>query len=307
MSEYWKSTPSYWCKFCSIYVRDTGIERKNHETSAKHQNAIQRNLRELQKGTQREERDKQRAKDEVARLNGLVSGSGKATLGERGERGIIGVKDAGKQALGSGPTISAAAQRKKHAEQLAAMGVKLPDDLKQEITGMGGWQKVSERVVEDAQPWTLASIKSEEDSKEDVKEALAKGVRKRKAGGEDNEEEEEVAPASRAWGSKFRQYPGASAGDGGDGEVDLDALLGGVTAKKAASEGEKGRRSGKTPGEVKEEENENKPEVKREDSTDEKPIAAIPDIAQAAEQVKQEEQQEPVVPTVVFKKRKVKR
>src|ERR1700712_2474938 len=95
MSEYWKSTPSYWCKFCAIYVRDSGLERKNHEASAKHQNSIQRNLRELQKGKQREDRDKQRAVDEVARLNGLVSGGGKAgSPGAAG--GILGAKEVGK-------------------------------------------------------------------------------------------------------------------------------------------------------------------------------------------------------------------
>ena len=72
MAEYWKSTPSYWCKFCSIYVRETPIERKNHEASAKHQNNIQRSLRDLHKNKEREDRDKQRAKDEVARLNGVL-------------------------------------------------------------------------------------------------------------------------------------------------------------------------------------------------------------------------------------------
>ncbi|KAI7477333.1 hypothetical protein KC351_g8891 [Hortaea werneckii] len=292
MAEYWKSTPSYWCKFCAIYVRDTTIERKNHEASGKHQNNIQRNLRELQKGKQREDRDQQRAKDEVARLNGIVSGQGKGSGGgDAGETGILGVKDVGKApAASSGSTLSVSAQRKKHAEQLAAMGVELPEELKREVTGVGGWQTVSEKVVEEEQPWSLSDIKNEEDSKEDVRDAISRGVRKRKPQGE--EDEEEVAPARKAWGSKFRQYPGAASEGNGGGE-DLDALLSGVTAKKPKTEG------------VKKEEDEH---VKGEEPAEDKPLDTIPDVnAPAAAPVKQEEGEEKAAPAVVFKKRKVKK
>ncbi|KAI7505582.1 hypothetical protein KC367_g471 [Hortaea werneckii] len=292
MAEYWKSTPSYWCKFCAIYVRDTTIERKNHEASGKHQNNIQRNLRELQKGKQREDRDQQRAKDEVARLNGIVSGQGKGSGGgDAGKTGILGVKDVGKApAASSGSTLSLSAQRKKHAEQLAAMGVELPEELKREVTGVGGWQTVSEKVVEEEQPWSLSDIKNEEDSKEDVRDAISRGVRKRKPQGE--EDEEEVAPARKAWGSKFRQYPGA-ASEGNGGEEDLDALLSGVTAKKPKTE------------EVKKEEDEH---VKGEEPAEDKPLDTIPDVnAPAAAPVKQEEGEEKAAPAVVFKKRKVKK
>ncbi|KAI6795669.1 hypothetical protein KC363_g1637 [Hortaea werneckii] len=292
MAEYWKSTPSYWCKFCAIYVRDTTIERKNHEASGKHQNNIQRNLRELQKGKQREDRDQQRAKDEVARLNGIVSGQGKGNgSGDAGKTGILGVKDVGKApAASSGSTLSVSAQRKKHAEQLAAMGVELPEELKREVTGVGGWQTVSEKVVEEEQSWSLSDIKNEEDSKEDVRDAISRGVRKRKPQGE--EDEEEVAPARKAWGSKFRQYPGA-ASEGNGGEEDLDALLSGVTAKKPK------------PEEVKKEEDEH---VKGEEPAEDKPLDTIPDVnAPAAAPVKQEEGEEKAAPAVVFKKRKVKK
>ncbi|KAI7552807.1 hypothetical protein KC331_g1642 [Hortaea werneckii] len=294
MAEYWKSTPSYWCKFCSIYVRDTTIERKNHEASGKHQNNIQRNLRELQKGKQREDRDQQRAKDEVARLNGIVSGQGKASGGgggDAGKTGILGVKDVGKApAASSGSTLSASAQRKKHAEQLAAMGVELPEELKREVTGVGGWQTVSEKVVEEEQPWSLSDIRNEEESKEDVRDVISRGVRKRKPEGEDDEEE--LAPARKAWGSKFRQYPGA-ASEGNGEEEDLDALLSGVTAKKPK------------PEEVKKEESE---DVKGEEPAEDKPLESIPDVnAPAAAPVKEEEQEEKPAPAVVFKKRKVKK
>ncbi|KAI6843184.1 hypothetical protein KC332_g1344 [Hortaea werneckii] len=294
MAEYWKSTPSYWCKFCAIYVRDTTIERKNHEASGKHQNNIQRNLRELQKGKQRGDRDQQRAKDEVARLNGIVSGQGKGSGGGggggAGKTGILGVKDVGKApAPSSGSTLSVSSQRKKHAEQLAAMGVVLPEELKREVTGVGGWQTVSEKVVEEEQPWSLAD-KNEEDSKEDVNDAVSRGIRKRKP--EDDEDEEEAAPARKAWGSKFRQYPGA-ASEGNGEEEDLNALLSGVTAKKPR------------PAEVKKEENE---DVKGEKPVEDMPLDSIPDVnAPAAAPVKHEEGEEKPAPAVVFKKRKAKK
>lgn len=281
MSEYWKSTPSYWCKFCAIYVRDSGLERKNHEASAKHQNSIQRNLRELQKGKQREDWDKQRAKDEVARLNGLVGGSGKAGSPEGG---IVGAKEVGKATAAPSSTVSAAAQRKAHAEQLAAMGVQLPEDLKREVTGVGNWQVLSERVVD--QPTSLADIKSEEDRKEDVKDAINRGVHKRKI--EDEEEDAAAAYRKRAWGTKMKSYPGDKAAEGSE---DLDALLSGVTRKK--------------PAEV-QETSEEVPEVKREESLEEKTMDAVPDVdAPPPAPIKQEEGED--VPTVIFKKRKVKK
>ena len=85
---------------------------------------------------------------EVARLNGLVSGNaGTASSAGGAVGGIVGAKVL--PTASAPPTLSASAQRKAHAEQLAALGVELPEDLKREVTGVGGWQVVSERVVED--------------------------------------------------------------------------------------------------------------------------------------------------------------
>lgn len=290
MSEYWKSTPSYWCKFCAIYVRDSSLERKNHEGSAKHQNSIQRNLRELQKGKQREDRDKQRAKDEVARLNGLVGEGGKAgSPGASGQSDVLGVKDVSRATAAPVPAVSAAAQRKAHAQQLAAMGVELPEDLKREVTGVGNWQVTSERVVAQEQPWSLANIKSEHDeSKEDVKGAVSRGVHTRRA---DNEEEdardEEAAPKRKAWGISTKSFPGANRADNSE---DLDALLSGVSKRKLD--------------EIKDE-HEETPAVKREGSAEEKPIAAVPGVDTPIVAVKPEGSE--AAPAVVFKKRKVKK
>ncbi|MBE7181524.1 MAG: hypothetical protein INR71_10015, partial [Terriglobus roseus] len=68
--------PKYWCKFCKTYVRDTKFERQQHDATGRHQSNIQRSLRTLHRDAERGERDKQRARDEVARLNGVVGGGG---------------------------------------------------------------------------------------------------------------------------------------------------------------------------------------------------------------------------------------
>ncbi|TKA76032.1 hypothetical protein B0A55_05110 [Friedmanniomyces simplex] len=300
MSEYWKSTPTYWCKFCSTFVKDTPIERKGHEQSGKHQGAIQKNLRELTKTKEREERDKKRAKDEVARLNGLVGGGdGKVGAGPVGPA-INGLRDVtgSRNGAGGGPAMSTAVQRKAHAEQLVALGVELPEELKREVTGVGSWQVTNERVVEEVQPRSLADMKvkaEDEDSKDSVgAEGASRGVRKRRTDDEaEGEEEEAAAPRRRtAWGSSVRTCPGANAADEAE---DLDALLSaGFTKRK--------------PPEVKKED---AVEVKREEDTDETPVAAVSSSEAGASgaPVKQEEEggeSEMAPPAVVFKKRKIK-
>ncbi|KAK3708889.1 hypothetical protein LTR37_011219 [Vermiconidia calcicola] len=261
MSAQWKSTPTHWCKFCALYVRDTPLERKNHDASGKHQNNIQRSLRELHRGKEREEREKQRAKDEVARVNGLVLGSGGKSGGRT--QGVTSTSGGG----GGGAGLSKEAQRKAHAEQLLALGVKLPEQLEREVTGMGGWQTISERSIEDA-------VK-----REDGEEGIIRGVHKRKAE-EDEEDEAERKARRKAWGSSIKTFPGAE-----DGEEDLEALLSGVRAK-----------------EVKKEEAEVKKEAAAEDG---EALGAVPDIDAAV--VKEEDGDGEFVAPVVFKKRKAKR
>ncbi|KXL48042.1 hypothetical protein M433DRAFT_32156, partial [Acidomyces richmondensis BFW] len=228
MAEYWKSTPSYWCKFCLTYVRDTGIERKNHEASAKHQHAIQRNLRDLQRSKTIEEQAKQRAKDEVARLNSLVSGKPNQSSGPK--PAITGPKDLGRAGASSGTTLSAAAQRKIHAEQLLALGVELPEELKREVQGIGNWQTISERVVseDDHQP-SHTDIKQEDDSKESVRRISSRNVSKRKMNADDQDDDgDATGPTRKVWGNSFKSYPGTSTNENTE---DLDTLLDGVTKK----------------------------------------------------------------------------
>jgi hypothetical protein len=288
MSEYWKSTPSYWCKFCETYVRDTAGERKNHESTGKHQNNIQRSLRNLHKNKEREERDQQRAKDEVARLNGLVGGKDASAAGSK--PGISGLKNLGKPTGPEPPKLSAAAQRKAHAEQLVALGVELPEELKREITGVGGWETTSSSVVDTGRSGarTLADIKKEEEGVASA--ALNKGVHKRKAEDDEDVRDEEAAPKKKIWGNALKSYPGSKTEDQ---DEDLDALLSGV-GKKAAQPSSSAAVE--------------QPESGEGESVKTEPTVSTAD--QVAETPKQEEGEDGAItapPPVVFKKRKAKR
>ncbi|KAF1826212.1 uncharacterized protein K489DRAFT_109691 [Dissoconium aciculare CBS 342.82] len=228
MSEYWKSTPSYWCKFCSQYVRDSAIEKRNHEASIKHQNNIQRSLRNLHKNHDREEREKQRAKDEVARLKGEIPPP----------------RDAAPTVPATtGPLLTPAQQRKAHAEQLASLGVLLSGELKREVTGVGEFEVVNERQlynggkpVVSTVSRSLAEILAEERSGGGANENEPDDRLKRKAEDDEDDDEntnprdEEARPKRRAWGSNFKTYPGQKEDD--DVE-NLDSLLSGVRAAKA--------------------------------------------------------------------------
>lgn len=298
MAEYWKSTPSYWCKFCSQYVRDTTIERKNHEATAKHQNNIQRNLRDLHKNQEREKREKQQAKDEVARLNGMFGGKSDTSKPP--------TRPPAPKASSSGPQLSTAAQRMAHAEQLAALGIELPDELKKDVTGVGNYKVVTEREVQPAQDGSvsvnrsLADILAESRREAEAAQkkfedeggidATAHGVLKRKA--EDDDEDirnEEAAPKRKAWGSNFKRYPGTK--DDEEDPADLDALLSGVSKKKEHA--------------VKAEKSEEGHSLKQEETGEEsKAIANVPDVNEPAS-TKAEESGS--APAVIFKKRKGKK
>ncbi|KAI5206259.1 hypothetical protein E4T42_02743 [Aureobasidium subglaciale] len=270
MSEYWKSTPKYWCKFCSTYVRDTNLEKKSHEATPKHQNNIQRSLRDIHKKTERDDREKQRAKDEVARLNGLVAAKQGPSISVASGSQLPAPKL--KSTAPSGP--ASVAERKRQMEQLAAMGVAIPEEFRRDMSIRGEWSTVSET------PIYSKSVKPDADDEDDTK---AFGVRKRKL----DEEEQDLNMAPKAWGSRLKSYPPSKGND----EVDLDALLSSATTKK----------------EVKSEDNHLLKKEGDADTTES--IAAIPDISEgvaAESEVKPEPKADQDAP-VVFKKRKSKR
>lgn len=296
MSEYWKSTPKYWCKHCKTFVRDTKLEKANHDATVKHQGNIKRFLRDLHRGHEREERDKDRAKNEVERLNGVVSGVPHGT------------KSTAPQpfhAIHSGSTGREAtpAERKAQLARLAEMGVAVPEEYRREVAMAGDWQTLSERPI-----W--GHVKKEEgaDDFKDFKPdtTLNVGIRKRKLDGEEEDEEAAVTTVRKGWGSAVRRYPGTA-----DNVDDLDALLN-TQPQSELDESGRTRESSQSDGDklhdlkdIQAGEAEPKhPFVKKEDS-EQCDIGSLPNQDNMAAAVVKQEAEEPE-PTIVFKKRKAK-
>ncbi|KAI9768329.1 MAG: hypothetical protein M1840_004937 [Geoglossum simile] len=281
MSEYWKSTPKYWCKHCKTYVRDTKLEKQNHEATPKHQGNLKRFLRDLHRGHERDEREKQRAKDEVERLNNVVSGA------------IGGSTNPATPPWKRRPAIQPAqrqitpAERKQQMAQLAELGVAIPDEFRGEMAMAGEWQTVSERVIR-------------QEESEDVKpDAHSTGVRKRKPPGEESDEENADAATKRSWGSSIKTYPTAE----GDTR-DLDALLRNQATPKGKGKAEQTTGDGILGDGPETDCSTNEPPIKREDLGKDANISRTPpEGLQGGIAVKAEE---PLSGEVVFKKRKVK-
>jgi hypothetical protein len=195
MSEYWKSTPRYWCKHCKTFVRDTKLERQNHDATPKHQGNLKRFIRDLHRGHEKDAKDKERAKSEVARLNGIVPGSG---AGESSSSGLR------QESRPSAPKLlPTPSQRKQQLAQLAEMGVSIPEEFRGEMAMAGEWQVTSERII--------LPLDAERNP-----DTIGIGVRKRTA--QDEDEKEAAEPKRRRWGSNLTAYPR-------EDESDLDALL----------------------------------------------------------------------------------
>ena len=254
MSEYWKSTvslygihsispltslqPKYWCKHCKTHVRDTKLERSQHEATPKHQGNLKRFLRDLHRDHEREEREKQRAKDEVARLNGLSKGSSNAASSPGARTSPYASTQVSKDA--------SAVERKQQLSQLASMGIAIPDEYRGEMAMAGDWQTLSQQPTKGR-----LNVAADEDVKPDT---LNIGVRKRR-----HEEYEEEGEAServvrKGWGSTTKRYPGSAGGD-----LDLDALLRDTKVLK--------REKDRITQDPKAEEAAEEPSIKREDST----------------------------------------
>ncbi|OCK80340.1 hypothetical protein K432DRAFT_434823 [Lepidopterella palustris CBS 459.81] len=282
MSEYWKSTPKYWCKFCKDYVRDTPFAKQQHDATPKHQGNIQRSLRDLHKTHEKEEREKQRAKDEVARLNGVVSG--------------IGASGSSKDAPWKKPTPTAAPpkeatpeERKRQLAKLAEMGVAVPEHFRREMAMVGDWQVISEKSVG-------SSAKQEDDANS---QPLNVGVRKRKLEGQDEEEEAaETITKKKGWGHTFKTFSGSR------GDEDLEVLLKITKSKQTPAS--------KDESQVKEDpEIDMEPGIKQEpqikEEAGEHELGVIPTLAimeDPGDIVKAEK--DTGAPVVVFKKRKTK-
>ncbi|KAI5299528.1 hypothetical protein KEM56_003171 [Ascosphaera pollenicola] len=290
MAEFWKSAERYWCKHCKVYVRDNAFERSQHEATGKHQGALKRFLRDIHRRQEQGEREDDRAKNEIERLKGLVSGSGGDTV----KKHTAAAAAAPAPVTVTPASAATLAERKSQMVQLAEMGVAIPDEFRKEMAMVGDWTVVS-GTVED------------EEAKRNAAEAarLNVGVRKRKV--PEGEEEEEVV-VKKGWGSKFKRLPGD------EDEQDLDSLLA-MTSSLAKTKKKKTEREDQAKPEVKEE-NENSVHVKKEspesdgqdgakeEKSEKLSISDIPEEPKT--ETKTENSPPEEVPTVVFKKRKAK-
>ncbi|KAE8375151.1 hypothetical protein BDV26DRAFT_268525 [Aspergillus bertholletiae] len=200
MAEHWKSAPRYWCKQCKIFIRDTAFEKTQHEATGKHQGNLKRFLRDIHRDNERQQRETQRAKNEVERLRQTVSGkpSGQSS-------NAASWKPAAPAPEAPSRPVSLD-ERKKQMAQLAEMGVAIPNEYRGDMALAGEWQTVSEKVI----------------GADGEKKGPSLGVRKRKHEGDEEEEEakrEAERFVSKGWGSRTREYPGTQ------DDADLDALL----------------------------------------------------------------------------------
>ncbi|KAI0003541.1 hypothetical protein F4779DRAFT_95045 [Xylariaceae sp. FL0662B] len=296
MSEYWKSTPKYWCKHCSTYIRDTKLERTNHEATAKHQGNLKRFLRDLHRGHDQEQREKERAKREIERLNGVVGSSSSSPPSPSNQASGAGIK-AGR-IPGPAQTSATNTQRQKQWEQLAEMGIDIPTELRPDMALAGEWTVTSTKVIDDV-PKTEDS-----DTKPEKPDAIATGVRKRakpegEVEGEERREEEAAIKGlfkkPRKWGRDTRQAP--------EDDAELEALLNGSLTKTPKTE--------ERPDPAKKEEPEADVISSIKEESDEVPaLSGIAKVEAAGDaettSIEKEESADGETPAVVFKKRKPK-
>ena len=310
MSEYWKSTPKYWCKHCSVYVRDTKLERANHESTGRHQGAIKRSLRDLHKNAEQAEREKERARREVERLNGVVSASKSSSSSSSTK-----VKqDGGAGAGGAGGGNTSQADRQRQLEQLAELGVAIPDELRRDMAMVGEWSVTSTRVLDHDGGDDGDGDEKKDNNGDEGLEGRAVGIKRAREMTEEEKEREEALNGLFSQSKRRKWGVGSKVMPEGEDE-DLDALLSGglVVAKKKKDDSEAEEK------EIKEEEG-GAPKKEEDGVQDTVPLSPVPDVKQeASSEVKQEEPGEenalsalPAAlegsdaPAVVFKKRKPK-
>ncbi|KAL2890799.1 hypothetical protein HOO65_010157 [Ceratocystis lukuohia] len=210
MSEYWKSTPRYFCKYCNVYVRDTKLERNNHESTGKHQGALKRFLRNLHRSHDQEEREKERTQREIDRLNGIVGGASSESKASD-HSSNAGPGSRGPPNRASAPSkLSVEDERKRQLEQLADMGVAIPSELRPDMAIAGEWTVTSTRII---------PRDGEGDGQKSI-DSVATGMRKREVTEEEKEEEEAMSrlfKKPRKWGHDSKLAPSE--------DKELDALL----------------------------------------------------------------------------------
>jgi hypothetical protein len=186
-------------------VKDTKFERTQHEATGRHQGNLKRFLRGIQNDHEKDEREKQRAKSEVERLNKAVGGA--STSSAQGNPHNV------RRPAPASASQTTIADRKRQVAQLAEMGVAVPVEFRGEMALAGDWQVLSQKPAELGQ-------------ENDSEASLSVGIRKRKFEGQEEEEEAGETVKKKGWGSTTKEYPSSP-------PKALDALLAGsIPVKK---------------------------------------------------------------------------
>jgi hypothetical protein len=280
--------PKYWCKYCSTYVRDTKLEKQNHEATGKHQGSLKRFLRDLHRGNEQDEREKQRAKDEVQRLNGVVTGSRTAPT-----PAVVTERKGAVPRSAPEPRQPTPADRKRQLAQLAEMGIAIPDEFRGEMAMAGDWK-------------VLETVRLQDSKAELGVDATNIGVRKRRLSNPEEQMEGNGQTRRKGWGSTTKSFPIR------EQEQSLDSLLQGSSILKGSSISQDTKDSDQAQGlsgptVEKSEDTQTPSNIKREDSDFglDKVVSPMPGLEQDVDSdVKKDENSEPSA--VVFKKRKNK-
>lgn len=288
MSEYWKSTPKYWCKHCKAYVVDTKLGRSQHDATGRHQGNLKRFLQDLHRNHETETSRKEAAKREVARLE-AITGGGKSSGG---------FTSATASFTGGGAAARAPseAERKRQLKELESLGVALPEEYRKDLALPGDWVAADTTGTSgESKKRRLglgSSVKQEEEeSKEKAKEEIAK---RRKVEEEEkkwnNLDDDEKA--LKGFKIETKTYPV----DGDGSELDAPIVFGKGKSKHVPPKAPVG---GSTGGEeIPTDHTEDGMLIKKEQND------ASPDLDTTAPQQAVEEK--PVGEGVMFKKRKVK-
>ncbi|KAK6356481.1 hypothetical protein TWF718_000840 [Orbilia javanica] len=198
MSEYWVSTKRYWCDRCKMFVKDTPLSRKDHEASPKHQHALQRFLRELHRNKEKEAVAAENTKREAERLNNLGNPDYVPKPLARRAADLVEKKPAKASSFRSDE------QKKKHMDELAALGVAMPESYRKEHAMAGEWETI--RVIE--RPATP----------EDPEDEESKRAKRRRLGDVDEDEDEEETE-TKNFTMRTLEYPGDAVASGNIGEI----------------------------------------------------------------------------------------
>ncbi|ORY75102.1 hypothetical protein BCR37DRAFT_193282 [Protomyces lactucae-debilis] len=138
MTENWKSVGNYYCDYCKTFIRDDAFNRRNHEASDRHQNALKRQVRTLHKKHEQEQRDLARTNRELLKMGGKVAPVVKEVDKKLPKKVNVGVKAQKKEQ--AGVLEDAEIQRQVLAAQAmpgqwatAAVEVPLTSDVKDEV------------------------------------------------------------------------------------------------------------------------------------------------------------------------------